>query len=275
MSSFMEQQELLFHFPVENRSGTHVVFVSLQGDGRRAVWGHCSQGVLQWGWCQVAQPCQHTHRHKTHTAEHCSHRTSLSTTGANFVCFTYGRLRGTLQLPSLWGTSWSYLYRWLMTSSLPYKSHTAFLTVPALCRNMASPEKAWKRGMLFCFLGISVVQLWCCCVVYEINSGEKRLVTCHPARKQPDTHEVSWGTCVMYAVVKSCSPFDHTPSSPPVIYLSAFCFFLCASALSHCIQQILESVHHCHVNGIVHRDLKVCTTTDTAETHCVRHEGDN
>lgn len=30
---------------------------------------------------------------------------------------------------------------------------------------------------------------------------------------------------------------------------------------SHCIQQILESVHHCHVNGIVHRDLKVCPTT--------------
>ncbi|XP_055931496.1 calcium/calmodulin-dependent protein kinase type II alpha chain-like isoform X7 [Argiope bruennichi] len=25
---------------------------------------------------------------------------------------------------------------------------------------------------------------------------------------------------------------------------------------SHCIQQILESVHHCHVNSIVHRDLK-------------------
>uniref|UniRef100_A0A8C7N3T5 calcium/calmodulin-dependent protein kinase n=1 Tax=Oncorhynchus kisutch TaxID=8019 RepID=A0A8C7N3T5_ONCKI len=25
---------------------------------------------------------------------------------------------------------------------------------------------------------------------------------------------------------------------------------------SHCIQQIVESVHHCHVNGIVHRDLK-------------------
>uniref|UniRef100_UPI001EAE96D1 calcium/calmodulin-dependent protein kinase type II subunit delta-like n=1 Tax=Oncorhynchus gorbuscha TaxID=8017 RepID=UPI001EAE96D1 len=24
----------------------------------------------------------------------------------------------------------------------------------------------------------------------------------------------------------------------------------------HCIQQIVESVHHCHVNGIVHRDLK-------------------
>lgn len=34
-------------------------------------------------------------------------------------------------------------------------------------------------------------------------------------------------------------------------------------ALSHCIQQILESVHHCHVNGIVHRDLKVCMTAAT------------
>ena len=31
---------------------------------------------------------------------------------------------------------------------------------------------------------------------------------------------------------------------------------------SHCIQQILESVNHCHTNGIVHRDLKVFLFSD-------------
>uniref|UniRef100_A0A8K9WL40 calcium/calmodulin-dependent protein kinase n=1 Tax=Oncorhynchus mykiss TaxID=8022 RepID=A0A8K9WL40_ONCMY len=30
----------------------------------------------------------------------------------------------------------------------------------------------------------------------------------------------------------------------------------CCLICDHCIQQIVESVHHCHVNGIVHRDLK-------------------
>ncbi|KAF3421627.1 hypothetical protein E2986_12181 [Frieseomelitta varia] len=39
---------------------------------------------------------------------------------------------------------------------------------------------------------------------------------------------------------------------------------------SHCIQQILESVHHCHHNGVVHRDLKVAPNfNDISQT--LRH----
>lgn len=46
--------------------------------------------------------------------------------------------------------------------------------------------------------------------------------------------------------------FTYSPSSSPS------CFWPGLSLLhSHCIQQILESVNHCHINGIVHRDLKV------------------
>lgn len=46
--------------------------------------------------------------------------------------------------------------------------------------------------------------------------------------------------------------------------IATLCSFITLLPLSHCIQQILESVHHCHVNGIVHRDLKVCTTAAAA-----------
>lgn len=45
------------------------------------------------------------------------------------------------------------------------------------------------------------------------------------------------------------SPFLLSPS--PLSLLSLFCLH------SHCIHQILESVHHIHQHDIVHRDLKV------------------
>jgi serine/threonine protein kinase len=32
--------------------------------------------------------------------------------------------------------------------------------------------------------------------------------------------------------------------------------FYCEADASRCIQQILESVQHCHASGVVHRDLK-------------------
>lgn len=39
---------------------------------------------------------------------------------------------------------------------------------------------------------------------------------------------------------------------------------------SHCIQQILESVNHCHQNGVVHRDLKVSNYTQKKKNELLR-----
>lgn len=73
-----------------------------------------------------------------------------------------------------------------------------------------------------------------------------------------------------YEIIFSLSCFHYFPSSCnslipsfSVVYPSIHNSFH-LSFLSHCIQQILESVHHCHVNGIVHRDLKVCMTKGIA-----------
>lgn len=46
--------------------------------------------------------------------------------------------------------------------------------------------------------------------------------------------------------------FTSSPSSSPFSFWPGLLLLH-----SHCIQQILESVNHCHINGIVHRDLKV------------------
>ncbi len=42
-----------------------------QGDRRRAVWRHCSQGVLQWGRCQVSASHGATLNVWKHTHTHC------------------------------------------------------------------------------------------------------------------------------------------------------------------------------------------------------------
>lgn len=55
-----------------------------------------------------------------------------------------------------------------------------------------------------------------------------------------------------------CPSFHSLRLNPALIHYPA--------AHSHCIQQILESVHHCHVNGIVHRDLKVCMTAASRDS---------
>lgn len=76
-----------------------------------------------------------------------------------------------------------------------------------------------------------------------------------------DVHLV---TAVLLQVLSDTDPFSLSLSS----------LLLAWSPSSHCIQQIVESVNHCHTNGIVHRDLKVSKgqrLKDSAVLHLVSH----
>ena len=73
--------------------------------------------------------------------------------------------------------------------------------------------------------------------------------------------------------VKPCISAETSGDHPPLLSLPSFPHSVTGGELfddivarefysekdaSHCIQQILESIQHCHSNGIIHRDLKVC-----------------
>lgn len=143
--------------------------------------------------------------------------------------------------------------------------------LPALCWNAVSPEREREREALkLCQCSVIHCEkwpgyMWLCVICQEISIIKS-------SREGSDTS--LWG-CFLFSSPQLISFFSFLPS---FFFPSPFCFsffpslcsitllhlFILLLSLSHCIQQILESVHHCHVNGIVHRDLKVCKTAAVA-----------
>lgn len=76
--------------------------------------------------------------------------------------------------------------------------------------------------------------------------------------------------CLWVLLLRVCGWLCLPAPLPGFLTSSSSSSSLSAAALSllrsNCIQQIVESVNHCHINGIVHRDLKVSQDSKTKQT---------